>query len=139
MSNQTQTSNSSKTEIPPSRREQEEQQEREEKVEPAPDMIIQAPANYERTHRLLECPFCHSPNPILDMDMQVRELGHYFDACLYTCSGVCCECHFGSEYDPINGKTTIKPHHHKFSVKHEVLIDAECLKVFDRTHVKDIW
>ena len=34
---------------------------------------------------------------------------------------------------------TLKPHKHKFSAKHEILTDAEHLKIYDRTHFKDVW
>jgi hypothetical protein len=100
-------------------------------------MVIAAPLNYERTHKLAECPLCNNPNPYLDMDMKVREYG-YFDICLYTCDTTC-DCAFGSDTDPITGKDTLKPHNHKFSAKHEILTDAEHLKIYDRTHFKDVW
>ena len=69
--------------------------------------------------------------------MKVREYG-YFDACLYTCDNTC-DCAFGSDTDPIPGIDTLKPHNHKFSEKHEILTDAEHLKIYDRTHFKDVW
>ena len=107
------------------------------KLEPSLTMIIDAPINYERTHTLAECPLCNSPNPYLDMHMEVREFGS-FDICLYTCSTLC-DCAFGSETDPIIHKDTLKPHKHKFSIKHELLRDADHLKIYNRTHFKDVW
>lgn len=85
------------------------------KQEEPPTIVIKAPHNYERTHELTECPLCKSPDPYLDMYLPVREFG-YFDLNLYVCS---------------NG--------HKFSAKHEILKDAEHLKIYDRTHLRDIW
>jgi hypothetical protein len=107
------------------------------KQEETPTMVIAAPLNYERTHKLAECPLCNNPNPYLNMDMKVREYG-YFDICLYTCNTTC-DCAFGSDIDPITGEDTLKPHNHKFSAKHEILTDAEHLKIYDRTHFKDVW
>jgi hypothetical protein len=93
------------------------------KMEKPPTMIIKAPLNYEIPHELLKCPLCNNPNPILDMYIPVREYG-YFDINLYTCSTICgCGC----------GRA------HMFSVKHEILTDAQHLKVYDRTHVEDVW
>ena len=71
------------------------------------------------------------------MDMKVREYG-YFDLYLYTCDTTC-DCVFGSESDPITYNIVIKPHKHKFSAKHEILTDADHLKIYDRTHFKDVW
>jgi hypothetical protein len=109
----------------------------ERKREETPTMVIAAPPNYERTHTLAECPLCHSPDPYLDMHMPERYLS-YFDICLYTCNTTC-DCAFGSDTDPITGKDTLKPHNHKFSAKQEILTDAEHLKIYDRTHFKDVW
>jgi hypothetical protein len=39
----------------------------------------------------------------------------------------------------VDGSEIKKPHNHKFSVKHEMVTDAEHLKVFDSTHIKDVW
>jgi len=108
------------------------------KPEEPPTRIITAPPNYERTHTLEECPLCRSPNPRLEMDMKVRDYG-YFDLNLYTCSGNACNCDFGSDTDLITNKVTIKPHNHKFSAKHEILTDADHLKIYDRTHFKVVW
>ena len=107
------------------------------KREEAPTKVIVAPLNYERTHTLAECPLCNSPKPRLDMHMPVREF-RYFDICLYTCNTVC-NCDFNSDTDPITTKVTIKPHNHKFSAKHELVTDADHLKIYDRTHFKDVW
>src|SRR5215208_4332325 len=101
-------------------------EEAEPRQEEAPTMVIEAPPNYEQTHELAQCPLCNSPNPILDMRLPVRWY-EYFDINLYNC-GTQCECHFGAERDPITDKITIKPHKHKFSVKHEILTDASHLK-----------
>jgi len=105
---------------------------------PPPTMVIAAPPNYERTHTLTECPLCHSPNPRMDMYMPERYL-RYFDICLYTCCGKACDCAYGSHTDPITGEDTLKPHSHKFSAKHEILTDAEHLKIYDRTHTQSAW
>jgi hypothetical protein len=107
------------------------------KQEEVPTLIIEAPLNYEQTHELAQCPLCNNPNPFLDMYMPERYL-RYFDICLYTCNTTC-DCTFGSDTDPITNKVTIKPHNHKFSAKHEILTDAEHLKIYDRTHFKDVW
>ena len=80
-------------------------------------LIINAPPNYEQTHELRQCPLCDRPNPFLNMYIPVREWD-YFDICLYTCDTVC-ECVYGADRDPINYDIKIKPHSHKFSVKHE--------------------
>jgi hypothetical protein len=61
------------------------------------------------------------------MHVPVREFG-YFDMNLYTCETTCL-CAFGAEYDPIINTAELKPHKHKFSVKHEILTDAEHLKI----------
>ena len=50
-----------------------------------------------------------------------------------------CDCGFGSESDPITYNMVTKPHNHKFSAKHEILTDADHLKIYDRTHFKDVW
>lgn len=98
------------------------------KQQEPPSMTITAPFNYERTHELVECPLCNilgrdASSPFLDMHMEVREFG-YFDLCLYSCNNLCgCGC----------GKP------HKFSTKHELYQDAEHLKIYDRTHITDIW
>ena len=102
-----------------------------------PTMIIDAPPNYEQTHELLECPLCDCPNPFLNMYIPVREWD-YFDICLYTCDTFC-ECEYDAGRDPINYDIKIKPHNHKFSVKHELLWDSERLKIYDRTHQKGVW
>jgi hypothetical protein len=107
------------------------------KYEEAPTLIIEAPPNYEQTHELTHCPLCNNPIPVLDMHVPIREFG-YFDMNLYTCETMC-QCAFGAEYDPITDTTELKPHKHKFSVKHEILTDAEQLKIYDRTHVKNPW
>jgi hypothetical protein len=89
-----------------------------------PSITIKAPYDYERTHELMECPLCNGASkPFRDMHMKVREFG-YFDLNLYSCSNHC-KCGCG------------KPH--KFSAKHELYYDAEHLKIYDRTHIKDIW
>ena len=106
--------------------------------EKPPTTIIEAPSNYEQSHELAQCPLCNNPNPVLDMHLPVRELGYFFDINLYTCETLC-ECHFGSETDYIADEVIIKPHKHKFSAKHEILLDSEHLKIYDRTHVKDVW
>ena len=93
--------------------------------EEPPTMVIKAPNRYEQTHLLTECPLCHIPNPHLEMHMPVREFG-YFDTNLYTCNTVC-GCSRGCD----------RPH--KFSAKHELLRDAGHLKIYDRTHFKDVW
>lgn len=106
---------------------------------PAPDIIINAPPNYEQTHELRQCPLCDRPYPFLNMYLPVREFGFgYFDICLYTCDAVC-ECVFGAYHDPINYSIEIKPHNHKFSVKHEILFDSDHLRIYDRTHQKGVW
>ena len=69
------------------------------------------------------------------MHMPVREL-RFFDINLYTCDTIC-ECKTHWDRDPITDE--IKPHKHKFSVKHELLKDAQHLKVYDRTRVRDVW
>lgn len=69
--------------------------------------------------------------------MPVRENG-YFNINLYTCETIC-DCYFGSDTDPLTYDIIVKPHKHKFSVKHEILTDAEHLKIYDRTHVKGVW
>ena len=107
------------------------------KQEQPPTMVIDAPINYEHTHKLANCPLCDRPNPYLDMDMKVREYG-YFDLNLYTCNTVC-DCGFGMETDPITSRVKLKPHKHKFSAKHEIVTDADHLKIYDRTHFKDVW
>jgi hypothetical protein len=112
-------------------------EEAEPRQEEAPTMVIKAPPNYEQTHELAQCPLCNSPNPILDMHLPVRWY-EYFDTNLYTCD-TRCECHYGAERDPITDKITIKPHKHKFSAKHDILTDASHLKIYDRTHFKDVW
>ena len=40
-----------------------------------PTMIIDAPPNYEQTHKLLECPLCDCPNPFLNMYILVQGVG----------------------------------------------------------------
>jgi ssDNA-binding Zn-finger/Zn-ribbon topoisomerase 1 len=107
------------------------------KQEETPTMVIEAPFNYERTHELAQCPLCNNPNPVLDMYMPERYLG-YFDIKLYSCNTIC-NCNFYSDFDPITTKVTLKPHNHKFSAKHELLSDADHLKIYDRTHFKDVW
>lgn len=107
------------------------------KQEQPPTMIIDALINYEQTHELAQCPLCNNPNPFLDMYMPERYL-RYFDICLYTCNTTC-NCAFGSDTDRITNKVTIKPHKHKFSAKHEILTDAEHLKIYDRTHSQSAW
>lgn len=98
------------------------------KQEEPPSMVVKASSDYERTHELSECPLCNTlkrdaSNPFLDMHMKVREFG-YFDINLYSCNNLCgCGC----------GKP------HKFSTKHELFQDAEHLKIYDRTHIKDVW
>jgi hypothetical protein len=106
-------------------------------MEKSPITIIKAPTNYEQTHELMECPLCNNPNPVLDMYMPVREFG-YFDINLYVCN-TRCEYHFGTGYDITAGRMIVKSHKHKFSVKHEILTDAQHLKIYDRTHVEDVW
>jgi hypothetical protein len=93
--------------------------------EEPPTMIIEAPKYYEKTHMLTECPLCHNPDPYLDMHMRVREFG-YFDINLYACSTVC-------SCSPVCDKV------HKFSAKHELLRDVRNLKIYDRTHFKNVW
>jgi hypothetical protein len=108
--------------------------------EEQPDKIIKAPPNYEQTHCPPECPFCHSPNPTLDMDMKVREFGRYFDINLYTCKTVCeCGWNPGPIKYAVDGSEIRKTHTHKFLVKHEFITNAGYLKVYDRTHFKDVW
>ena len=107
------------------------------KQEQPPTMVIDAPIKYEHDHKLANCPLCDRPNPYLDMDMKVREYG-YFDLNLYTCDTTC-DCGFGMETDPITSRVKLKPHKHKFSAKHEILTDADHLKIYDRTHFKDVW
>jgi hypothetical protein len=61
------------------------------------------------------------------MHIPVREHG-YFDINLYVCDTLCnYNCDFGREVDPITDEVTIKPNKHKFSVKHELLKDAQHL------------
>jgi hypothetical protein len=106
---------------------------------PAPDIIIHTPSNYELTHELHQCPLCDRPNPFLLMYMPVREFSfRYFDICLYTCDTFC-KCVYGANRDPINYDIKIKPHNHKFSVKHEILFDSDHLEIYDRTHQKGVW
>ena len=103
-----------------------------------PTMVIEAPPNYIRTHDLAECPLCNGPNPVLDIHIPVREFG-FFDICLYTCNTDCgCDWNPGREY-AVDGSEIEKPHNHKFSVKHEILIDAQNLRIYDRTHFRDVW
>jgi len=95
--------------------------------EETPTMVIRAPLNYENTHELAECPLCNAPNPYLDMHLPVREYGS-FDMNLYICETVC-TCNFSSDIDPITNEVKLKPHNHKFSVKHELFTDADNLKI----------
>jgi C4-type Zn-finger protein len=107
------------------------------KYEEPPTAVIDAPSNYEQFHELENCPLCNRPDPNLHTHMPVREFG-YFDINLYVCNTLC-ECRFGSKTDPITNMTEIRPHKHKFSVKHEILTDAKHLKIYDRTHVNGVW
>jgi len=54
------------------------------RFEKPPDLIIDAPLNYENNHLLPECPFCKTPDPYLDMVIPVREF-RYFDIVIYQC------------------------------------------------------
>jgi hypothetical protein len=93
--------------------------------EEAPTMVIEASLNYEKTHELAEYPLCHRSNPYLDMYMPIREFG-YFDVNLYVCNTIC-----GCSHDC--GKA------HRFSAKHDLLNDAEHLKIYNRTYIKGVW
>jgi len=102
-----------------------------------PTLIIKTPPNYEQTHELSHCPLCNHPNPTLDMYLPVREFA-YFDMGLYTCETTC-HCLFDADDNPLYDEPEIKPHKHKFSIKHDLLLDADHLKVYDRTHQKGVW
>ena len=84
------------------------------RFEKPPDLIADAPLNYENNHLLPECPFCKTPDPYLGMIIPVREQG-YFDIIIYQCEG---------------------KEQHVFSAKHEIGYDASHLKIYNRT---DIW
>jgi hypothetical protein len=73
------------------------------------------------------------------MHIPVREF-RYFDINLYVCDTLC-ECDWNPDpikYD-VSGLEIKKSHSHKFSAKHEFLKDVEHLKIYDRTHIKDVW
>jgi hypothetical protein len=106
-------------------------------TEKPPTLIIKAPPNYEQNHELSHCPLCNQPDPTLEMYLPVREFA-YFDMALYTCETACL-CLFEADINPLYDKPKIKPHRHKFSIKHDILLDASYLKVYDRTHQRGVW
>ena len=83
------------------------------RFEKPPDLIIDAPLNYENNHLLFECPLCHTPDPYLDMVIPVREFS-YFDIIIYQYEG---------------------KEQHVFSVKHDIGSDASHLKIYERTSI----